>query len=306
MRTDLVLQADQYLNMLREQGNTRGSQRLAAFRSCGIFDRVETLDLMCDPAKLKLLLVGQVLVEGKEPTLTLDDFITGDKISTCPAVCRDHNRRLVVALKHLQVIMQIVFSDHFESSFDPFIEQLEGVLRPMELVSADYLKYSIEVRLRKFFRVVRSVKGSSTSEEAPPTNPEECATYLSSLLQSLSVELADPSSRIQEEQYFRTRMERLQYKKSAAIKTVTIKTPSPTIITPTKNATTARPCTGFIGSQLSALHSNGDPYSCGKGRDCGYTHFSIKGKSSDAVMEIIGRMPPKAQVDLKKKVSTTA
>ena len=302
IRTDMVLQVDHYLNMLQEQGNARGSQRLTAFTSCGIFDRIETLDLMSDPAKLKLLLTGAVLVEGTDPTLTLADFLTGDKISSYPAVCRDRNRRLVVALKNLQVTMQIVFSDHFEKALEPFISMLEGVSRPLELVSADYLKYSIELTLRKFFRVIRSVKGSSIADGAPPSNPKECAIFMTTLFGALLTDLSDSSSRLQEEQYHRSRVNRLQQKAAAAAKAVKIAVPP---VEPAKIAP-VRPCSGYIGSQLSALYADGKPYRCGYGRDCIYKHFSIKGKSDAKLLEIIAKMPAVAQTDLKKKVTKKA
>jgi hypothetical protein len=60
--------------------------------------------------------------------------------------------------------MQIVFSDEFDKCLDGFIEKLEGALRPMELVPSDVLKHSVELTLRKIFRIIRSVKSSALLE----------------------------------------------------------------------------------------------------------------------------------------------
>ena len=104
-----------------------------------------------------------MLLEGSsEPTLTLDDFFTGEKIA-CRATttCPSNNSGLVSELKNLQTSLQIVFSGFFGTCLDIFIERFEGAYRPMGLVAVDFLKYSVELTLRKFFRVIRSVKSSS-------------------------------------------------------------------------------------------------------------------------------------------------
>ena len=76
----------------------------------------------------------------------------------------------------------------------------------MELVAADFLLYSIEELLRKFFRVIRSERSSTSLEEVPVTTPEECAAYLGSLFSKLSVDLSDHVSRAVEEDYFLMRL----------------------------------------------------------------------------------------------------
>jgi hypothetical protein len=58
------------------------------------------------------------------------------------------------------MVLHIVFSDSFENCLEAFIDNLEGIYRPMELVSADCLKHMVEITIRRFFRVVRSVKTS--------------------------------------------------------------------------------------------------------------------------------------------------
>jgi hypothetical protein len=76
----------------------------------------------------------------------------------------------VGALKNLQIVLHIVISDCFENCFEAFIDNLEAIYRPMELVSLCRLSQSlhskkmVEITLRRFFRVVRSVKTSSTQQ----------------------------------------------------------------------------------------------------------------------------------------------
>jgi hypothetical protein len=92
--------------------------------------------------------MGCVLLEGSdEPTLCLEDFVTQEKISTRSTPCTSNNVELVSALKNLQLSMQIVFSELFETCLDSFIENLEGAFRPMELVVADFLKHLVELVL---------------------------------------------------------------------------------------------------------------------------------------------------------------
>jgi hypothetical protein len=61
---------------------------------------------------------------------------------------------MVGALKNMQMVLQIVFSDAFENCLEALIDNLEGIYRPMELVAADFLKYMVEISVRRFFRVM--------------------------------------------------------------------------------------------------------------------------------------------------------
>ena len=73
--------------------------------------------------------------------------------------------------------MQIVFSDDNESCLDEFIEKFEGAIRPMELVASDFLKYSVELTLRKVFRTIWSVKSISLPG-LDFQGPGNCAIYI--------------------------------------------------------------------------------------------------------------------------------
>jgi hypothetical protein len=69
-----------------------------------------------------MLLMGCVLLEGSdEPTLNLEDFVTQEKISTKSTPCTSGNVGLVSALKNIQLAMQIVFSEFFETCLELFI-----------------------------------------------------------------------------------------------------------------------------------------------------------------------------------------
>ena len=119
----------------------------------------QRLYIFWDKAKLKLLLTGSVLIEGSdEPSLTLDDFVTGEAISNKTTACPNQNRGLVGAMKNFQMCLHILLADAFENALEVFLDNLEGVYQPMEMVASDLLKFSVESSIRKFLRVVRSTK----------------------------------------------------------------------------------------------------------------------------------------------------
>jgi hypothetical protein len=140
-----VIQPEACRRMLSEQGDSQIEDRHKAFMACGLISRVQKLPLYRLKNKLKLLMIGSVMLEGAdEATLTLEDFGSGEKISDISSVCPANNAGLLGALKNLQIVQQIVFSDAYESFLEAFFDSLEGVYRPMELVSADYLQHIIE------------------------------------------------------------------------------------------------------------------------------------------------------------------
>ena len=292
MGTDFLLQPEEYRFTILQQGRLRADHRHRAFKSCGFLDRVQGLHIPQKTGHLKLLITGQILVEGDSPTLTLEDFTSGEKISSGIAVCAQQNRPLVQALKNLQIILQVFLSGFFEGCLDLFIFDLEGSQRPMELVAADFLLYSIEELLRKFFRVIRSERSSTSSEEVPVTTPEECAAYLGSLFSKLSVDLSDHVSRAVEEDYFRMRLIR---EASIVAKSLTPKK-SPE----KKKVSPMRPCAGHLGKQLKAIYPDGRPYKCNFGKGCIFKHVGKSGKTEKDLQDIISLMPAAAQEDLKK------
>ena len=119
----------------------------------------------------------------------------------------------------------------------------------MELVAADFLKFSVEETLRKYFRVIRSERSGADSAEKPITNPEFRAVYLRTIFKQLSNDMKDDPTRWIEEDYYRTRIARdLKFPKSSTT------TPSRSPDKPTvKPSSTSRPCAGHLGKQLKAV-----------------------------------------------------
>ena len=110
MGTDFLLQAAEYRVTIMQQGRLRAKHRHKAFTSCGFFDRIQGLSLLQKHGKIGLLLTGQILVEGDVPTLILEDFVDGDKLSTGLAVCAEQNRPMVGVLKNIQMTLQVYLS----------------------------------------------------------------------------------------------------------------------------------------------------------------------------------------------------
>ena len=61
----------------------------------------------------------------------------------------------------------------------------------MEMIASDLLKFSLESSIRKFFRVVRSNKGTSLQPSETVQTPEKCASFLTSLFDNLSTDLSN-------------------------------------------------------------------------------------------------------------------
>ena len=209
------------------------------------------------------------------------------------------------SLKNLQVAMEVFLSNEYSGIFNDFIIELEGVHHPLELVAADFLKYSVEEALRKFFRAVSSERASTTLEETPLTNPIEWAAFLEYLFQELAVGLADHRHRATEEEYFRMRIvreTRIAQRNTPSNKPKT-KKESPAA---KKGETPSRHCAGHLGKQLKALYADGRPYKCFYGKACKFQHASKVGKTNEQLLKIIAQLPPTAQEDLQTAVRKTA
>ena len=312
--TDLILQTEIYRSMLNEQGDTHPGDRHEAFVSCGILSRVPLL-LFQKKEKLKSLLTGFVLVEcSTELTLSLDDFTNGEKISGKASACSSNNVGIIQALKNLQTVMQIVFSDVLATSLEVFIDLLEGVQRPMDVVAADFLRYSVELTLRKFFRIIRSVRGTALADYSVKT-PELCATLLAGLFKKLADDLTDPATLLGLDTYYRVRVSHRKETEASNNCTTPAKsgranaekhvvTFAQTPMKPAEEvkAPPSKPCSGHLGGLLSAVRKDGRAYVCNHGKDCSYKHISLVGKSNQRLQDIIAAMPIAVRDDLKKAV----
>ena len=60
----------------------------------------------------------------------------------------------LTTLKNFQMCLHILLADTFENALEVFLDNLEGVYQPMEMVASDLLKFSVESS-------IRSSKGTS-------------------------------------------------------------------------------------------------------------------------------------------------
>ena len=311
IRSDITLQPEYYRGMLLEQGDTQTIDRHPAFTSCGLMNRIERLPVLGENGKLKLLLVGSVLTDNNEPTLCLEDFISGEQISNRPSPCPSNNAGLVTALKNLQMILQVCFADVFGTALDNFIDKLEGVTRPMELVPSDFLKYSVQLSLKRFFREVSTVKGAALQGGLSLKTPELCAVYLTAIFGKMAADLADHPLMVMREAYFRLRV--IQPKVSfAAEKTPQKKEgivskeekPVASTVTPPvdKKELSARPCVGHLGNLLGAVNKDGRLYSCKFGKECAFRHLSVEDKSKQRLLDIVGSLTAIPRADLTRAI----
>jgi hypothetical protein len=257
-------------------------------------------------------MIGSVLLEGVgEVTLTLEDFVTGEKIATRAIVCPMSNAGMVGALKNMQMVLQIVFSDAFENCLEAYIDNLEGIYRPMELVAADFLKHMVEITVRRFFRVVRSVKTSSTQQSL--ATPQKCADFLTASFDKVTEVLSDHPLMVKQEAHFRLqsarRGEAAVADRAESVRSDTAKTEKQSVkfaeVSPeTKKSLPQRTCSAYLGSQLGAIRKDGRPYSCNFGKDCSFAHVSVAGKSKDRLNDMVSAMAANVKSDLTKAIQS--
>ena len=77
----------------------------------------------------------------------------------------------------------------------------------MEAVASDFLRDLVELAVSKFFRVIRSVKGSAM-RDISVRSPELCAEFLSSLIAKIAADLSVPSTMLAVDNYFRFKLSR--------------------------------------------------------------------------------------------------
>ena len=308
---DFVLQPEVYRAMLCEQGDSQADNRHLAFISCGLINRIHRLQVFRKTEKLKLLLIGSVMLESlDDPTLTLDDFVTGEKISCGTTSCPSNNSGMVSALKNMQTCLQIVFSDFFGTCLDIFIEQLEGAYRPMELVAADFLKYSIELTLRRYFRTIRSEKSSSLSGYSVE-GPELCSKFMTKSFEKLAVDLSNHASMVRQDALFRLRLARMkdvsvvskEEQPSKKTEKQTVKFAETKMEGKVKSVAT-KVCSGHLGKQLNAVKKDGRSYACGYGKDCTFSHVTVADKTDQKLTEIVASMPSPIKQDLMKAIQS--
>ena len=227
-------------------------------------------------------------------------------------------------MKNFQMCLHILLADAFENALEVFLDNLEGVYQPMEMVASDLLKFSVEISIRKFFRVVRSTKGTSLQPSETVQTPEKCASFLTSLFDDLSTDLSNHQTMTQMDTFFRFRQLR-RVEMMAAAKSPATKS-KPAIDTPRQISNmspppapekikrekdvggvagdkSSKPCAGHLGGQLAATRRDGRVYECKFGKDCIFSHVSIAGKTSEMLLDIAAGLPPAALADIKKAIA---
>lgn len=310
IRSDVSLQSDDYRGILFEQGDAQAVDRHPAFLSCGLVDRIENLPAFGEIGKLTLLLLGSVLTDNGAPTLCLEDFVSGEKIASKPSPCPSNNAGLVTALKNLQMVIQVCFSDIFGKALESFVDKLEGATRPMELVALDFLKHFVQFNIRRFFREVSTVKGTDLQAGQSFKTPELCAAYLKTLFDKVAEELSNHPMMVMREAHFRLRAvrplvsfssEKTPAKKEAAL--ARVEKPAASVVTPSddKKEVNVRPCVGHLGHLLGAVNKDGRPYTCKFGKDCAFRHLTIEDKSKQ-LLDIVGSLTAIPREDLARAV----
>ena len=211
----------------------------------------------------------------------------------------------MTALKNLQMVLQVCFLDVFGTA------KLEGVSRPMELVPSDFLKYSVELSLKRFFREVSTVRGPALLGGLSLKTPELCASYLTAIFGKTAADLANHSLMVMREVYFRLRVvrplvsfsvEKTPTKKEAIV----CKTEKPVASTVTplddKKELSSRPCVGHLGHLLGAVNKDGRPYACKFRKDCAFRHMSVEDKSKQRLLDIVGSLTAIPRADLTRAV----
>ena len=145
-----------YVRMIEEQARTRSTAREAAFASCGMVSRIRDLRFSDNQKQLKFLLTGAIITGGVD-CLSLHDFESkGFPIATGRLPDVRSNENLATTLRNLEAVMVVFYSPAFLGVLREILGHIEGFARPLDSVSADFLKHSVETELSKFFRVTRS------------------------------------------------------------------------------------------------------------------------------------------------------
>ena len=199
----------------------------------------------------------------------------------------------------------------FETCLEAFIDSLEGVYRPMELVAADFLRYSAEMTLRRFFRIVRSVRTSAAQPSL--ATPQKCASFLTAAFDRLTETLSDHPLMVRQEAHYRLKVarrsevyggERPENGKKEPVKPAKQVVSVAEVSPDAKKTTTPKTCSAFLGSQLGAVRKDGRPYTCNFGKECAFTHVVIAGKSESKLTDIVATMTPHVREDLMKAIQS--
>lgn len=311
MGADFLLQPNEYNMMIMEQAKTRASGREPAFESCGLADRIRNLRFADSPSKLKSLVTGSIFDGLKDSIVVADLETKGLPIATGVQPDVNSNVNLVAMLRNLEAVLIVFFSAAFVGVFAGLLEDLEGFKRPLELVSADYLKHSIETELSKFFRVIRNQR-SCDDPSLALAGPQKCAAFLQTLLSALAKDLGDDGKRVHMETYH---LLTIRKEKAAKVGTVAAVPPSEKakekvtavpekVVTRSEKAARPAICGLHFGNQIGAISDRTNAeFACTAGAECKFRHISVKGKAKADLISIIEDLPTTMRPSMMAAVS---
>ena len=110
------------------------------------------------------------------------------------------NENLATTLRNLEAVMVVFFSAAFFGAFSEILGYIEGFARPLELVSADFLKHPVETELSKIFRVTRS-QTSNYDVTMLMSTPQLCAANSTNFVNALVKDLSNDVERARSEEF---------------------------------------------------------------------------------------------------------
>ena len=146
------------------------------------------------------------------------------------------------------------------------ISALEGIKRPLELVTSDFLVHTVELVMSRFFRAARTEKDSSMDPPNCMNSPAACSTHLKQIITQVIDSQSDHSQRIVDEAHYRAWITKDRANSPEA-----------------RNKKASKPiqiCAAHFGSEFGAMNSpTKKPYKCAYGVKCMFSHIIQKGKS---------------------------
>jgi hypothetical protein len=278
MGTECVLQVEEYARVINEQSTLRISERDAGFKHCGLLDRVYGLGFSVDIPLLKKLLTGD-FGGPLGDALDLQKFAGRTvKIPTELTPCTQQNRALVAAIKNMELVFMIFYGAAFYKATDHFVDQLEGLNRPLELAPSGFLLHSLEVALSRFFRTLRMATTTSNKSLRDVSSPAACSAYLSVVLKDF-VSSLDTQEKLNEAM---ARYQLLDYRgrlgNLCKVAAVASKVEVKSIVVPpsASSAVTKAMCGEHFAGQLKAI----DPrtsrtFTCTYGDGCRFAHDDV-------------------------------
>lgn len=191
--------------------------------------------------------------------------------------------------------MVVFFSAAFLGVFVEILGHIEGFARPLELVSADFLRHCVETELSKFFRVTRS-QTSKYDTTMLMSTPQLCAANLTNFVNKLVKDLSDDVERARSEEYY---LLNLRIEASSSSKSTSRPNTRYGSELATSSSVTIPPaaenliCGSHLGAMLKAVHLKTKTiFVCKAGENCKFDHVNIEGKSKKDILGLIATLPP--------------